>query len=55
MRRKELGKYCYMILISNLNVVVLRVECQKLQLKVSLSWHLTHVDLVHICAPSDPD
>ena len=28
---------------------------QKLQLKVSLSWHLTHVDLVHVCAPSDPD
>ena len=32
MRRKELGKYCYMILISNLNVVVLRVECQRLDI-----------------------
>ena len=32
MRRKELGKNCYMILISNLNVVVLRVECQRLDI-----------------------
>ena len=28
---------------------------QQLQSKVSLSGYLTHVDLFHVCAPSDPD